>query len=498
MATINDYQAAMQAPDLVIADEEAASGQIATNWLGQPTAYPGNYAITYRIDTRNRSLALRCFHRIPHDLAERYEKISACLRALRLDRVPWCKFHREGIFAGAEWNPTILMPWLPGQPINEAIKHDRSPQRIRAIQRSFRDLMADLAAAGISHGDLQHGNLIVDDRSVVRLVDYDSMHVPGMPLHSASMGHPNYQHPRRSPIKGPRADRFPAMLIDIALRALEQMPWLWDEFDTGENLLFVKDDLVNPAASPLIQRLKAHEPLMHKVTELEHILVSDQAEILSLHALPRSAEQLRHINTFSALDRIRLLERIGDQVTVIGRPYKVHRGRNQQGGGFLFANFSARREGGFALKAWSDQRGRLPINRKVLADIRASPDKWLLMTGKLTVGHGPGRLRAPEMRVKDESQVRSIDAERAALTMVTAQDVRARAAMAHRLKEAASQAPTWEAAHEAERRLRQHFAEIGLTSLGTRQRPASESHETTEGHAPTYIDVLNRLYGGAT
>ena len=38
----------------------------------------------------------------------------------------------------------------------------------------------DLHSVGFSHGDLQHGNIMVNSEGKLFLVDYDSMFVPGL------------------------------------------------------------------------------------------------------------------------------------------------------------------------------------------------------------------------------------------------------------------------------------------------------------------------------
>ena len=51
--------------------------------------------------------------------------------------------------------------------------------------------------AEFAHGDLQHGNVLVDQEGQLRLVDFDSVWIPqlqGQPAPTES-GHPNYQPP---------------------------------------------------------------------------------------------------------------------------------------------------------------------------------------------------------------------------------------------------------------------------------------------------------------
>lgn len=495
MATISDFQAALQAPSQTLADAEARVGSVALNGLDQPVSYAGNYAITYRIEGQNRSLALRCFHRVPGGLDVRYEILTGAVRALRLHRLPWCQFSAAGVYAGGAWNPVVLMPWVPGDPLNEALAADLRPDRVAAIRSGFRALLADMVAAGISHGDLQHGNLLVDGDGSVRVVDLDSMHTPGMPLLDTSGGHPNYQCPNRPLVVGPRADRFAALLIDLALHALELMPWLWRRFDTGENLLFSRADLLSPSTSPLIRELKTNPELHGSVAILEGVLRDGTAEIPSL--LQDLREEDDGAPYVSALDRACLLETAGAEVAVVGRPYKLVAGINPRGVRFAFANFGRRSEGAFALKAWADQRGRLPVDVKALARLRSGEPGWVVIRGRLVAGRGPGRIRTPEIRVTDPSQVALVTSETAASLLESSGDEQARADLARQARYVMALPATAEQFRERVRHLRAQATRVGLApprALADNGRHRLTPRGSTHLRAVD-ADVLNQLYG---
>ncbi len=85
---------------------------------------------------------------------------------------------------------------------------------------------------------------------------------------SGEFGHPNYQHPHRSPRDaggntlpqgigyGPAMDRFALLVVYTALRALAfDGKSLWRAFDCGENLLFRDADFREPTESWLFKRL---------------------------------------------------------------------------------------------------------------------------------------------------------------------------------------------------------------------------------------------------
>src|SRR5262249_7108777 len=63
-------------------------------------------------------------------------------------------------------------------------------------------------------------------------------------------------HPKRAESDyGPHLDRFAALVIYLSIAALEVDPELWNQYHTGDNLLFVRDDYRDRNASGLWQSL---------------------------------------------------------------------------------------------------------------------------------------------------------------------------------------------------------------------------------------------------
>src|SRR5207244_10707163 len=123
-------------------------------------------------------------------------------------------------------------------------------------------VVKDLDRRRLVHGDLQHGNIIVTP-SAVKLIDYDGMFVTALKrLGACETGLPSYQHPRRTQADyGIGLDRFSLLVICTGLCAVAADPTLWDQFNTGDNILFTSADFKNLDASPLVARLAAiHDP----------------------------------------------------------------------------------------------------------------------------------------------------------------------------------------------------------------------------------------------
>jgi hypothetical protein len=185
------------------------------------------------------------------------------------------------------------MAWAEGEGLAAFTeRHLGEGDTLRALAEAWRTLLADLAAASIAHGDLQHGNVLVrDDDGTVRLtlVDYDTLFVPALAGRtSAEVGHRNYQHPDRTETDFDASlDHFPGLVVYTALRALEAKPDLWAEFSTGENVLFQAGDFYDPQSSPLftaLRQIDAIRPLAEALATacyLEPGAVPSLEEVLS-------------------------------------------------------------------------------------------------------------------------------------------------------------------------------------------------------------------------
>ncbi|MHC4507276.1 MAG: hypothetical protein ACYTFI_28745, partial [Planctomycetota bacterium] len=136
--------------------------------------------------------------------------------------------------------------------LSSYIERNLSKRRaIKALAAKWQEMIAALKDAGVAHGDLQHGNILVVGGEI-RLVDYDGMYVPGLAgMMSNETGHPNYQHPHRSGAQfGPDLDNFSAWAIYVSLVALVADPTLWEKTTHGdEALIFRRADFEFPAQS---------------------------------------------------------------------------------------------------------------------------------------------------------------------------------------------------------------------------------------------------------
>jgi WD40 repeat protein len=275
-----DYNEAVQNPHLCFADAELCAGRVAVNALGVPMPRSGNFADVYELHSpfTDSRWAVKCFTRQVPGLGERYAAISDHLRQARPRFAVDFQFLEQGIRVRGQWYPVVKMQWVEGPLLNDFVRDalDR-PARLEALAEVWVRLARRLREAGLAHGDLQHGNvLLVPDRNAaslhLRLVDYDGMYVPALAgRRSGEAGHPAYQHPQRlrEATYGPEVDRFPLLVIYVALRALMTggRP-LWERYDNGDNLLFREQDLRAPRESRLFWELvRLNDPELRRLAD---------------------------------------------------------------------------------------------------------------------------------------------------------------------------------------------------------------------------------------
>src|SRR5262245_48937356 len=78
-----DYSSAVQNPAACFNDTELASGLAATDMLGLPLTYAGNFANVYKMQCADQAWAVKCFTRQVADLHSRYAAISQHLERVR-------------------------------------------------------------------------------------------------------------------------------------------------------------------------------------------------------------------------------------------------------------------------------------------------------------------------------------------------------------------------------------------------------------------------------
>jgi tetratricopeptide (TPR) repeat protein len=258
--TPQQFNESVQNPPTSFSDATLRQSEAEVNPLGLPKPYSGAFATVYHMYRVEEEFAVKCFTTKVPDQQQRYAAISKTLSELNSPYFVSFEYQPEGISVGAERYPILKMDWARGDGLIAYIESNLHNRRnLQQITVHFLKMMIHLQNAGIAHGDLQHGNIIVQNNEL-KLVDYDGMFVPSLAgLHSNEVGHRNYQHPQRAANHyDARLDNFSAWVIYTSLICLSRAPQFWYLLEAGEEcLLFRKDDFATPENSKAFRLLSA-------------------------------------------------------------------------------------------------------------------------------------------------------------------------------------------------------------------------------------------------
>lgn len=265
---------------------------------GRPWITAGSFAAVCRMNSSKGSWAVRCFLRDVEDLQRRYGLISEYLQGKYRSNTALLdfKYSHKGVLLAGEWRPIVIMDWVDGSNLDYAVgSMIFQEQSLEGLLESWISLDSELVELGVSHGDLQHGNVMIG-REGLRLVDYDGMCVPAIEgERSNESGHRNYRNPRTSvAVLDDQSDRFSSLLIYTALYAVHLDNSLWNRFQMDNAILFREEDLSDPIQSELFNELKSSDD--RKLRSLIDMVLGDlqsPGELGSLESILRQIEYSR-------------------------------------------------------------------------------------------------------------------------------------------------------------------------------------------------------------
>lgn len=250
-----EFSEAVQNPFICFTDTDLKTGTAAVDRLGMPLVASGQFASVFKLQIQNQAQAIRCFTRQLGDRAKRYATID-----LHLDKsknIPGIQclakyeYEPEGIVVRGQKYPILVMEWIQGNTLDVYVEDNlNNKQALLFLADQWLRLVSSLKNAQVAHGDMQHGNIIVQSDLQLRLVDLDGMYVPEMNgLKACELGHRDYQHPNRSLDNfGCSVDNFSALVIYTSLLSLAYHPDLWKKFH-NEGLILKQIDFKNPQSS---------------------------------------------------------------------------------------------------------------------------------------------------------------------------------------------------------------------------------------------------------
>jgi serine/threonine protein kinase len=282
-----DYETFVKYPDKFIYDGILQKGKPVKQKQNQNflLSHNGGKAVVYEIQTNPKKYALKCWIEDLGDLKIRYKAIDAYLKTVQLPYFVDFAYQEQGILVNGQRFPIIRMEWVDGISFKKFISSNiNNPTSIRNFAEKFLEMVKILHQNNISHGDLQHGNIIVRKNGDLCLIDYDSLYVPQLSNATDNInGLPGYQHPNRNKLSklSPKADYFSEMVIYLSLLVLSENPNYWQQIQPEERLLFSEKDLIKPNSSKIFKELKNLSPeIVYFTQELEKFCQQSNIENL--------------------------------------------------------------------------------------------------------------------------------------------------------------------------------------------------------------------------
>ena len=259
----------------------------------------GGFACVFQYETftPQKLWAVRCFLKSTSTVANHYSKVSS-----RLPTIPCssyfveCSFLDQGIRVDGNLYPIVKMEWAEGKDLRTFIRDNlNNSNQLDLLAQAWVKLSKDLIDNGMAHGDLQHGNIIIDETNGVniKLIDYDGFYfsVDGNGIKDEIKGIPDYQHPLRKSLPNQclEIDFFPELVIYLSIIAIAEDPQLWNNYnlDKTERLLFSVADFQDPDRSQVLNHLSQMSPNIVRLADKfkEICKLTDFSKIPSLEAV---------------------------------------------------------------------------------------------------------------------------------------------------------------------------------------------------------------------
>lgn len=258
MPTIPSIRTSVENKDVLVLDNHAKIGTFERDARGRLIAYAGGFSVVFPyIIANGEKWAFRCWHSDIKNSRKRYETISDAIKKAKLSFLCEFQYIDNGINVEGKIYPTTRMRWIDGITIKDYIYQNRnSKDRLIALAENFLKMTQALHSQSLAHGDLQHGNILVDKNHQLYLVDYDSFYCPQLKGETDTVtGLADYQHPARisNTSVSEKIDYFSELIIYLSILAIAEAPYLADKYKIADadRLLFAKEDFEDLKNAPI-------------------------------------------------------------------------------------------------------------------------------------------------------------------------------------------------------------------------------------------------------
>ena len=226
---------------------------------------PGGLCCVYKYRLQDGSeSALRIWKTEISESKKRSNAIAEYLRSLRSPYFVDFEYIEDAFTYNGNLHPVILMDWCDGDKLKKYIYDNvNNPHKIEELASSILSMIYQMHKYGISHGDLQHDNILVKKNGSVVLIDYDTMYVPQLRGYKdESGGYPGYQHPsarQKNKILSPKVDYFSELILYLSIQAIAQNTSLLTKYlveEQDKSMLFTMYDFDNLRSSKIYKDVK--------------------------------------------------------------------------------------------------------------------------------------------------------------------------------------------------------------------------------------------------
>ena len=261
MPTIPSIRTSVENKNVLILDNHAKNGTFIRDVKGRLIAYAGGFSVVFPYETAGgEKWAFRCWHSDVFNSKIRYQTISKAIKNAKLGFLCEFQYIDKGINVEGNIYPITRMRWIDGITIKDYICLNRnSKELLVSLADNFLKMTLALHTQFLAHGDLQHGNILVDKNHQLYLVDYDSFYCPELKGEADTVtGLPDYQHParRRNKSISEKLDYFSELIIYLSILAIAENPSLVEKYmvENADRLLFAKEDFADMQKSEIYKR----------------------------------------------------------------------------------------------------------------------------------------------------------------------------------------------------------------------------------------------------
>ena len=264
MPTIPSIRTSVENKNVLVLDEHAKNGTFRRDARGRLIAYTGGFSVVFPYEASDGAKwAFRCWHSDINNSPKRYELISEAIQKARLDFLCGFEYIEKGINVEGIVYPTTRMRWIDGVTIKDYICQNKDSKNLLLdLAENFLKMTSALHKQSLAHGDLQHGNILIDKNHQLFLVDYDSFYCPQLKGEEDTVtGLPDYQHPARKSNNSvsEKLDYFSELIIYLSILAIAEAPSLVDKYkvDDADRLLFAKEDFDDITKSQIYKDIQS-------------------------------------------------------------------------------------------------------------------------------------------------------------------------------------------------------------------------------------------------